>query len=61
MAAILAHEGRPIPVPPVETAERFLATRDVADSDATRRRRVVIGAPAAVHSGIEQIANAYKA
>jgi luciferase family oxidoreductase group 1 len=61
MAAILQHEGRPIPVPSVETAERFLATRDGGDTAAMRRRRVVIGAPATVRSDIEQVADVYNA
>jgi luciferase family oxidoreductase group 1 len=61
MAAILQHQGRPIPVPSVETAERFLATRDGGDTAAMRRRRVVIGAPATVRSDIEQVADVYNA
>jgi luciferase family oxidoreductase group 1 len=61
MAAILQHEGRPIPVPSVETAHRFLATRDGSDTAAMRRRRVVIGAPAPVRSEIEHVAGVYNA
>ena len=61
MAAILAHEDRPIAVPSVETAQRFLAASDGRDSPAMRRRRVVVGTPATVRSELERVARVYHA
>ena len=62
MAMILHHEGRLIPVPPVETAQRFLAARDKRDgATAVHRRRLVIGAPETARAGIEHVAGLYDA
>ena len=49
--------GRPIPVPPVERALRFLEAND----DASARRRIVAGDPATVRTGLEEVARAYGA
>jgi luciferase family oxidoreductase group 1 len=59
MAMIMLREGRLIPVPPVEKAERFFASRDAAA--AARRRRTVVGSPATVRTGLEEVAQAYGA
>ena len=62
MAMILLREGQLIPVPSVETAQRFLGARDGRRSAAPmRRRRVVIGAPGTVRAGIEKVADLYGA
>jgi luciferase family oxidoreductase group 1 len=60
MAMILLREGRLIPVPPVVKAERFFAARDDAVT-AGRRRRAVVGSPATVRTGLEEVAQAYGA
>jgi alkanesulfonate monooxygenase SsuD/methylene tetrahydromethanopterin reductase-like flavin-dependent oxidoreductase (luciferase family) len=62
MAMILLREGHLIPVPSVETAQRFLAEREGRrDAGPARRRRVVIGAPGTVRAGIEEVADLYGA
>ncbi|MDQ6803680.1 MAG: MsnO8 family LLM class oxidoreductase, partial [Actinomycetota bacterium] len=63
MASIVEREDRVIPVPSVETAQRFLAARDDRDAPAPghRRRRRVIGAPENVRSEIERVADLYGA
>ena len=58
MAMMLLREGQLIPVPPVEKAERFLAARGQA---AGRRRRTVLGSPATVRTGLEEVAQLYGA
>jgi luciferase family oxidoreductase group 1 len=60
MAMIMLREGRLIPVPPVEKAERFFASREDAAA-AGRRRRTVVGSPATVRTGLEEVAQAYGA
>jgi luciferase family oxidoreductase group 1 len=60
MAMIMLREGRLIPVPPVEKAERFFASRGDAAA-AARRRRTVVGSPATVRTGLEEVAQAYGA
>jgi luciferase family oxidoreductase group 1 len=55
MTFILLRQGRLIPVPPPEKAQRFLATQENAP------RRGVIGSPATVRAGIEEIASRYQA
>jgi alkanesulfonate monooxygenase SsuD/methylene tetrahydromethanopterin reductase-like flavin-dependent oxidoreductase (luciferase family) len=61
MAFTLFLQGRLIPVPPVDTALRFL--EDHADEVAAlgRRRRWLVGSPAAVKPGIEELAAEYGA
>lgn len=53
----LLRRGRLIPVPPVETALRYLATQGSGDAG----RRGVVGAPATVRAGLEQRAAEYGA
>ena len=59
MAITLLRLGRPVPVPPVETALAFLA--EAAGADAVLDRRVVVGSPAAVRSELEEVATEYQA
>ena len=54
MTFTLLRQGRLIPVPPPETALRFMATQETA-------RRGVIGSPATVRAGIEEAAQRYGA
>lgn len=61
MAFALLHQGELIPVPPVETAQRFLAARAAREDGVPRRRRAVIGAPDAVRRGLEAVAAEYAA
>src|SRR3954466_15215988 len=56
MAFSLLRMGRPIPVPPVDKALRFLETREPPSG-----RRAVLGSPETVKSGLEDIAKAYNA
>src|SRR4051812_6864276 len=57
MAMTLLRRNRLIPVPPVEKALRFLAQ----DDGAPFRRRALLGTPATVRAGIEEVAASYGA
>jgi luciferase family oxidoreductase group 1 len=57
MAFIMLRQGRPIPVPPVDKALRFLAQQE----GRTPRRRTVLGAPDTVRAGIEDVVREYGA
>jgi luciferase family oxidoreductase group 1 len=59
MAMTLLRRGRLIPVPPVETAERFLKGEGLLDKPAGRR--LVLGSPATVRAGLEEVASLYGA
>jgi luciferase family oxidoreductase group 1 len=59
MAMTLLREGKLIPVPPPEEAERFLAERGAGVPG--RGRRVVVGSPATVRAGLEEVAELYGA
>ena len=59
MAITLLRLGRPVPVPPVETALAFLAESNAAD--VTGDRRVVVGSPETVRAGLEEVAAEYQA
>jgi alkanesulfonate monooxygenase SsuD/methylene tetrahydromethanopterin reductase-like flavin-dependent oxidoreductase (luciferase family) len=56
MAFAMLRMGRLIPVPPVDEALRFLATRELP-----KGRRAVLGSPETVKRGLEDVAAAYKA
>jgi luciferase family oxidoreductase group 1 len=56
MAFSMLRGGRPIPVPPVEKALRYLATREPPSG-----RRAVLGSPETVKRGLEEIAKSYDA
>ena len=57
MTFSLLRQGRLIPVPPVEKALRYLETRERKPGG----RRAVIGSPATVRAGIEEVAAEYGA
>jgi luciferase family oxidoreductase group 1 len=59
MAMTMLRRGRLIPVPPVETAERFLKGEGLLDKPAGRR--LVLGSPATVRAGLEEVASLYGA
>jgi alkanesulfonate monooxygenase SsuD/methylene tetrahydromethanopterin reductase-like flavin-dependent oxidoreductase (luciferase family) len=58
MAFTMLRRGRLIPVPPPDTAARFLATEGDGVSP---RRRAIVGTPSQVRSGIEDVAAEYGA
>jgi len=61
MAFTLFMQGRLMPVPPVETALKFVEEH-AAEIDALgRRRRWLVGSPAVVKPGIERVADEYGA
>jgi alkanesulfonate monooxygenase SsuD/methylene tetrahydromethanopterin reductase-like flavin-dependent oxidoreductase (luciferase family) len=57
MAMAMLMRGRPIPIPPVDKALRFLD----AEGEAPRRRRIVAGDPPTVRAGLEEVAREYGA
>jgi luciferase family oxidoreductase group 1 len=59
MTLRLLRQGRLVPVPPPEKAQRFLATQGAAPPGA--RRRAIVGDPATVRAGLEEVAVAYGA
>jgi luciferase family oxidoreductase group 1 len=61
MTLRLLNQGRLIPVPPVETAMRFLASQPESSDPRQRRRRALIGDPDTVREGIEAVARDYGA
>jgi luciferase family oxidoreductase group 1 len=58
MSFAMLRRGRPIEVPPVEKALRFLAADPAPESSG---RRVVLGTPETVRAGLEQVAAEYAA
>jgi luciferase family oxidoreductase group 1 len=61
MARTLLRQGRLIAVPPPEKALRFLEQRGESADGAPPGRRAIVGDPAKVRAGIEEIADAYGA
>ena len=61
MTRALLNEGRLIPVPPIEKALRFLEERGANADSAVRPRRAIVGDPARVKRGIEELAALYRA
>src|SRR4051812_34505459 len=59
MTLRLLRQGRLIPVPPPDKALRFLATQ--GEAPAAARRRAVVGDPAGVRAGLEEVALEYGA
>ena len=57
MSFSLLRQGRLIPVPPVDKALRYLETREKKSAG----RRAIIGSPATVRAGLEQVAAEYQA
>jgi alkanesulfonate monooxygenase SsuD/methylene tetrahydromethanopterin reductase-like flavin-dependent oxidoreductase (luciferase family) len=56
MAFAMLRQGRPIAIPPVDKALRFLETREPPAG-----RRAVLGSPETVKRGLEEVAAAYQA
>jgi luciferase family oxidoreductase group 1 len=62
MTMAMLHQGRLIPVPPVEKAIRFLETQgESVAGPMSGGRRGVIGSPGTVRAGLEQLAADYGA
>jgi luciferase family oxidoreductase group 1 len=61
MTRALLNEGKLIPVPPIDKALGFLAERGSKADTAAGPRRAIIGAPATVKRGIEEVAAVYGA
>ena len=59
MAFSLLRMGRLVPVPPVDTAMRYLETREKRTG--ASGRRAVIGSPSTVREGLEEVAREYGA
>ena len=59
MAMSMMRQGRLIPVPPVEQALRYLESR--GGGPGSSARRAVLGSPATVKAGLEQVAAEYEA
>jgi len=59
MTRALLNEGKLIPVPPIDKAQRFLAERGPKPDTVARPRRAIIGNPATVKKGIEDLAELY--
>jgi alkanesulfonate monooxygenase SsuD/methylene tetrahydromethanopterin reductase-like flavin-dependent oxidoreductase (luciferase family) len=59
MAFVLLRSGRPIEVPPVDQALRFLD--GAVDPGALGGRRLIVGGPGEVRAGIEAVAADYGA
>ncbi len=60
MSFAMLVRGRPIPVPPPDKAARFLRQNPAGAAPLGRRRRIV-GSPATVRAGIEEVVAAYGA
>ncbi len=61
MTRALLNEGKLIPVPPIDKAQRFLVERGPNPDTVARPRRAIIGNPGAVRKGIEALAELYGA
>ncbi len=59
MCSAVQRDGRSIPVPPVEKALRYLEGEEAPAGAA--RRRAILGSPATVRAGIEEVAREYGA
>jgi alkanesulfonate monooxygenase SsuD/methylene tetrahydromethanopterin reductase-like flavin-dependent oxidoreductase (luciferase family) len=61
MTRALMNQGKLISVPPIEKALEFLAQNGRNADSAARPRRAIIGSPATVRRGIEEVASLYQA
>jgi luciferase family oxidoreductase group 1 len=61
MAFTLMRQGELIPIPPVETAERFFAEHGTATVPITNRRRWILGSPSTVRMALAALAAEYAA
>jgi luciferase family oxidoreductase group 1 len=61
MMMTLLYRGRPIPVPTVERAQRFLAEEGLPPDGTPAGRRIITGTPDRVRAAIEAVARDYEA
>lgn len=61
MMTLLLYRGRPIAVPDVERAERFLREEGVPSESLPAGRRIIVGSPAKVRKQVESLAEEYGA
>jgi len=61
MAMMLLRRGKLIPVPPPDKAVEFLTREGRPPSRTVPGRRAIVGSPATVHAGLEQVAADYGA
>jgi alkanesulfonate monooxygenase SsuD/methylene tetrahydromethanopterin reductase-like flavin-dependent oxidoreductase (luciferase family) len=61
MAFVHFLAGELIPVPPIDTAVRFLTEHEGAEDALARRRRAIVGSPDTVKAKLESLAAAYRA
>lgn len=61
MMFTLFFRGQLIPIPPVETALRFLDEQPPSDDPFKTQRRAIVGSPSTVRAGIEAAAKEYEA
>lgn len=61
MTRALLNRGQLIPVPPIEKALGFLSERGPNADSVARPRRAIVGSPATVKRGIEELAQLYGA
>jgi luciferase family oxidoreductase group 1 len=61
MTRALMNEGKLIPVPSIDRALRFLAERGPNPDTVSRPRRAIVGTPAVVKRGVEELAKLYGA
>jgi len=61
MMMLMLYRGRPIPVPPVERAEKFLEGEGLPLEQLPAGRRIITGSPASVRAAIEAVAAEYGA
>jgi luciferase family oxidoreductase group 1 len=61
MTRALLNQGQLIPVPSIDKALLFLAQHGPSPDTVARPRRAIVGAPAAVKKGIEELADLYGA
>jgi luciferase family oxidoreductase group 1 len=61
MTRALLNQGQLIPVPPIEKALRFLSERGSNADTVARPRRAIVGSPATVKRGMEDLAQLYGA
>jgi alkanesulfonate monooxygenase SsuD/methylene tetrahydromethanopterin reductase-like flavin-dependent oxidoreductase (luciferase family) len=58
---LMLYRGRPIPVPPVDRAEKFLELEGLPLEQLPAGRRIITGAPTTVRAALERVAAEYGA
>jgi luciferase family oxidoreductase group 1 len=61
MAFTMMRQGELIPIPPIETAQRFFADHATVTAPITNRRRWILGRPGTVRRDLEALAEEYEA